>query len=206
MIRFRKVINDAVVLPWGEMPEVNPPTLKGLCTYLKKCPGWGIEGLEGCRSWSDRVIDYGSRAQFMFDEAVPEEDLLWLEKEKRKQMVYFISGHLDVTPEEFKEHYQPKIEEVMGDGGYFVVGDARGTDTLAQEFLKDYGEVTVFHMFENPRNNKGNHPTVSGFSTDEERDTAMTLASDSDIAWVRPGREKSGTAKNLKRRTQVIEM
>lgn len=42
--------------------------------------------------------------------------------------------------------------------------------------------------------------TVGGFESDRVRDEAMTAASDADIAWVRPGREKSGTAKNLKRR------
>ena len=36
--------------------------------------------------------------------------------------------------------------------------------------------------------------------SDEERDLAMSCASTDDIAWVRSGREKSGTAKNINRR------
>jgi hypothetical protein len=107
---------------------------------------------------------------------------------------------LDLTTEEFKEHYQPLIENVIAGKYSYVIGDARGTDTLAQEFLKDYQKVTVYHMLDKPRNNVGDHKTVSGFKSDEERDAAMTLASIHDIAWIRPGREKSGTAKNLKRR------
>jgi hypothetical protein len=54
-------------------------------------------------------------------------------------------------------------------------------------------------MFENPRHNCG-FDSVGGFRTDKARDEAMTENSNKDIAWVRPGREKSGTAKNLKRR------
>jgi ribosomal protein S16 len=55
------------------------------------------------------------------------------------------------------------------------------------------------HMLAAPRNNTG-FPTVGGFATDEERDEAMTLASDVDLAWVRQGRENSGTARNIARR------
>lgn len=122
-------------------------------------------------------------------------------------MVYFISGHLDLTFEEFWEHYVPQIEKALMRGqADFVVGDARGADTLSQTHLSRVRtnthpfSMTVYHMFDSPRNNEGNFPTVGGFSSDQERDEAMTAASDEDIAWVRPGREKSGTANNLKRR------
>jgi hypothetical protein len=43
--------------------------------------------------------------------------------------------------------------------------------------------------------------TIGGFESDEARDAQMTLDSDLDIAWVRPGRKKSGTQKNLDRRS-----
>ena len=65
-----------------------------------------------------------------------------------------------------------------------------------------FQNVVVFHMFDNPRNNAGGFSTAGGFKNDKERDAAMTNNSDADIAWVRPGREKSGTAKNLSRRKQ----
>lgn len=114
-------------------------------------------------------------------------------------MIYFISGHLDLTQQEFDEHYAPRIREVIGTS-LFIIGDARGADAMAQEFvLKNGGRAIVFHMFDSPRNNAG-FPTRGGFETDKERDAAMTKSSDADLAWVRPGREKSGTAKNLKRR------
>lgn len=116
-------------------------------------------------------------------------------------IVAFVSGHLDLSDEEFTAHYLPRIAEVAAQGGRFVVGDARGADLLFQRHALGLGlAVTVFHMFERPRHNVGDFPLVGGFPSDAARDAAMTAASTLDIAWVRPGRERSGTAKNLARR------
>jgi hypothetical protein len=115
-------------------------------------------------------------------------------------MIFFISGHLSLTQDEFDIHYKPFIVEALCHNSSFVVGDAKGADTLAQTYL--FGKtdrVVVYHMFGSPRYNAG-FPTEGGFQSDEERDNAMTDNSDSDIAWVRKGREKSGTQKNLDRR------
>lgn len=113
----------------------------------------------------------------------------------------YVSGHLDLSEEEFAAHYVPKLVEAVARGCRFVVGDARGADLLFQRYAQAQGlSVTVFHMFAGPRNNVGGFPVVGGFATDAARDEAMTAASGFDVAWVRPGRERSGTAKNLKRR------
>ena len=122
---------------------------------------------------------------------------------------FFISGHLDLTPEEFFVHYAPVIlSKASETEASFVVGDARGCDTMAQSFLVELGlahRTTVFHMFDSPRNHvsdgSGNRPRLmGGYRSDSKRDEAMTKASDADIAWVRDGREQSGTAKNIARR------
>ena len=42
--------------------------------------------------------------------------------------------------------------------------------------------------------------TIGGFTGDAERDIAMTNISDEDIAWIKVGGERSGTAQNLMRR------
>jgi hypothetical protein len=126
--------------------------------------------------------------------------------------IYFISGHLDTTPEELQDEYALRLLMLIHEpGSSFVVGDARGTDTWAQSFLGKHipekehaSRVTVFHMFDAPRTNVFGFPTVGGFTSDDERDAAMTLASTHDVAWVRPGREKSGTAKNLARRIGLL--
>ena len=117
---------------------------------------------------------------------------------------YFISGHLDVTVAEFSEHYVPRIAAALAadPDTSFVVGDARGCDLMAQIYLREARalRVQVFHMLDKPRNNVGGFPTMGGFTSDADRDAAMTNSSDKDIAWVRPGRRESGTAANLARR------
>lgn len=117
---------------------------------------------------------------------------------------HFISGHLSLTNSEFDEHYRSVIDNALGRGDSFVVGDARGADARAQNYL--YGKtdkVVVYHMFTEPRNNAG-FKTIGGFASDIERDRQMTADSDCDIAWVRPGRKNSGTQKNIDRRTHSL--
>ncbi|MEM0979737.1 MAG: hypothetical protein AAGH78_05615 [Cyanobacteria bacterium P01_H01_bin.58] len=116
--------------------------------------------------------------------------------------IHFISGHLTLTDAEFEKHYRPAIDKALALGDSFVVGDARGTDAIAQTYLLGKTDaVVVYHMFTNPRNNAG-FKTIGGFNTDEERDAQMTADSDHDIAWVRPDRKQSGTQKNIDRRNQ----
>lgn len=117
---------------------------------------------------------------------------------------YFVSGHLDLTEAEFAEHYVPVLQAAIREGAFFVVGDARGCDRMSQEFLRDEN-VRVFHMLEAPRHNVDDYSTVGGFLNDEDRDAAMTRASHADIAWVRPGRTHSGTARNLTRRAAATK-
>ena len=118
--------------------------------------------------------------------------------------IAFISGHLDLSDDEFFLHYKSKIDEAIDKKHHFVIGDAKGADSMAQRYLSISDEllsyVTVYHMAELPRFIYGNFKLKGGYKSDNERDEAMTLNSTYDIAWVRPGREKSGTAKNLKRR------
>jgi len=115
--------------------------------------------------------------------------------------IYFVSGHLDLTEEEFDLRYVPKLAKAIEVGGSFVVGDARGCDAMAQQWLGARNVyAVVYHMFERPRNLYGNPLLMGGYQTDEERDAAMTRASDHDIAWIRPGRWTSGTARNIARR------
>jgi hypothetical protein len=116
-------------------------------------------------------------------------------------LVAFVSGHLDLTDEEFATHYLPQIAGAVARGCRFIVGDARGADLLFQRHAHAAGlAVTVFHMFDSPRHNAGEFPLRGGYPSDVARDAAMTAESTLDIAWVRPGRERSGTARNLARR------
>ncbi len=89
----------------------------------------------------------------------------------------------------------------------FVVGDCGGVDAMAQDCIHDLNnprfKVVVYHMFDKPRYNPHNYPTVGGFQNDYDRDCAMTMASEEDILWVREGKENSGTAQNSVRREIV---
>ena len=117
-------------------------------------------------------------------------------------MIVFISGHLDLTEEEFQKHYVTLIQKHIDDNDMFLVGDAKGCDLMAQNYISQNADcqIYVYHMHGKPRNNSNNFPVEGGFKSDNERDSSMTDDSDVDIAWVRPGKEESGTAKNLARR------
>lgn len=122
-------------------------------------------------------------------------------------MTYFISGHRDLTWEEFAKWYAPAISRTLStdNTAQFVVGDCEGADRMAQDYLPACGvsfrNITVYHMFKAPRYTAlRSVPTQGGFTSDIERDKAMTEHSDYDIAFIRKGKESSGTAQNILRR------
>lgn len=132
-------------------------------------------------------------------------------------MIHFISGHRDVTEEEFEKYYIPKINEAIREGDTFVVGDYEGVDQMAMNYLMERGaEFKIFHMFDKPRHTPFGHSINfcisgdfdisfrGGFTSDEARDSAMTEISHYDIAFVRPGKWDSGTAENIYRRHEML--
>ena len=123
-------------------------------------------------------------------------------------MIYFISGHRDITKEEFKKYYEPKIQKVLkyDNNAEFVIGDYQGVDIMAQKYLVLLGylnRITVYHMFDKPRNIASPYiSTRGGYKDDIDRDSAMTRDSDFDIAFVREGKVNSGTEQNIIRRAK----
>lgn len=128
-------------------------------------------------------------------------------KETIKNKTYFISGHRDINEEEFTK-YKMKISEVLKEkpDALFVVGDYQGVDIMSQNFLIDElkiepNRITVYHMFDEPRNiNPKITNKIGSFENDEERDAAMTNASFEDIAFIRNHQKLSGTSQNILRR------
>ena len=57
-------------------------------------------------------------------------------------MIYFISGHRDITEEEFKKHYVPLLVEILDSNRYarFVVGDCKGINKTSKNFKWKYKE------------------------------------------------------------------
>lgn len=136
-------------------------------------------------------------------------DMNAAEEEKADvENTYFISGHRDITENEFEFNYIPLIHLALHENpdANFVVGDYYGVDIMAQNYLMDIvgldpSKITVYHMLESPRNiNPRITKTKGGFKSDEERDAAMTAASFKDIALVRDNTKNSGTAQNILRR------
>lgn len=123
---------------------------------------------------------------------------------------FFISGHRNITQEEFDNNYVPAIQKALENkDAYFVIGDYYGTDIMAQNYLIDVlgvdpRRITVYHMFTTPRNkNPKIQNTKGGFTSDSGRDEQMTKDSDYDIAFVRDPKKISGTAENILRRYKL---
>lgn len=133
-------------------------------------------------------------------------------REDEKWITYFVSGHRNITEDEFERSYKPMLEYALNTiaNCKFVIGDCDGVDIMAQNYLVDVlnvepERITVYHMFEKPRNiNPKITNTVGGFTSDDERDEAMTKASFEDIAFVRDIKRLSGTAQNILRRHQLM--
>lgn len=127
--------------------------------------------------------------------------------EEIKNKTVFVSGHRDITEDEFMR-YKSEIASLLDEipDALFVIGDYHGVDIMTQNFLVDElslepERVTVYHMSETPMNiNPKIKNTVGGFISDEERDMAMTANSFRDIAFVREHTKMSGTAQNILRR------
>lgn len=131
-------------------------------------------------------------------------------------MIYFISGHRNLSYEDFERYYIPIIDKVVEEdkNAEFVVGDCNGVDKFAIDYIFRNGSnyLTVYHMSDKPRNIPESEVTPfidllqfrGGFKSDEERDSAMTKDSDFDIAFVKDNRWNSGTAQNIKRRHNII--
>ena len=120
---------------------------------------------------------------------------------------YFISGHRDLTENEFEYYYIPLIQEAISGNpnAKFVIGDFDGCDIMAQNYLvniiDDIANITVYCVGETPRNINPNIIYIkNGFADDREKDIAMTNASFKDIALVRDPKIWSGTGENILRR------
>lgn len=129
-----------------------------------------------------------------------EETAKYITKNNLKAMVLGISGGIDST-------VVAAISKVIctDKEARFVVGDCEGADRMAQDYLSACGvffrDITVYHMFKAPRYlTRSCTLTQGGFTSDVERDAAMTEHSDRDIAFIRKGKESSGTAQNILRR------
>lgn len=120
---------------------------------------------------------------------------------------YFISGHRDITENEFEYYYIPLINEALSENpnAKFIVGDCDGVDIMAQNYLvsiiDDISRITVYCVGDTPKNINSELIYIkNGFNNEREKDTAMTNASFKDIALVRQCEYITGTGENILRR------
>ena len=134
-------------------------------------------------------------------------------------MIYFISGHRDLTPTEFELYYAPAIRNATNydrNSRFVVGGDCIGADEMAIQFLLELGvsssKITIYTTAEEVEGcrlskeiQEHDLRCYTKFATGDLRDMMMTRDSDADIAFVRPGKEDSYTAKNILRRYLMKE-
>lgn len=143
----------------------------------------------------------------------------------------FISGHIDVTSDQFHRHYSLLLDSAITANHNFILSTAKGTDTLALQYLLSQGvdpsHITVYIARPTDPRMGGlvdvGKYTEKGLGVEvvdgwhHERDAEMTMASDYDILWIRPEEETkllygakyragriSGTQKNLERRERLL--
>jgi hypothetical protein len=144
----------------------------------------------------------------------------------------YISGHIDLDEETFFRCYKENIDQAIEAGHWFIVGNARGADELAIQYLKEKGvdksRVLIYYYVRDesdPRQLKKSQlrgfPWSDGFKSYKHRDECATKDSDYDILWVRPAKETeeicktlgipynakriSGTEKNVIRRKKLVK-
>jgi hypothetical protein len=140
--------------------------------------------------------------------------------------VYFVSGHCNLTEDEFNTYYKNKLDQAICESNEnkFVIGNSEGADTMALEYLLEriYPHLITIY-YKKSKNSKSIEYYLGlgvnlyeGFTSYSKRDGRLTEVSDIDIAWVRPTEETiellkkngevynknriSGTELNLRRR------
>lgn len=135
----------------------------------------------------------------------------------------FISGHRNISEEEFETHYKSKIDHfihwINHSDSYlnspkkltFYIGDCDGCDKMAINYiisklsrniklvicsLKEPFEGQIDYSL----CSNDNITVIKEFDTHEDRDTYMTVNTNYDILWIRQNEWGSGTAQNFVRR------
>ncbi len=121
--------------------------------------------------------------------------------------IYFISGHTNLTKEEFNKQYKPLLDNIINDNNTnsFVIGNSEGADKMAFQYLIYKGisiyNITIYYFSKN--NQEDNFyfnykpKIIKGFTSYEKRDAAMTNASDKDILWIRPKEDNKKLLESL---------
>lgn len=132
-------------------------------------------------------------------------------------MIYFISGHEDLTLSEFNIYYFKKLKNIINNDMHarFVIGDNKGVDKMSVNLLLELGvrpyKITIYTTSPTSEDCRLYDEDLTsdckfyvGFESEEDADTTMTKDSDLDVAFIREGKENSSTAMNIMRRYLMI--
>lgn len=120
----------------------------------------------------------------------------------------FISGNNDLSEKQFIQYYLPIITELIKDDNiYFNISDDDGCSEMTQILLnsniKNKNKVSVYCIGDTPKHYVSDRfLCFSGFKTIEERNAAMTFASNMDLHVILPGKGRSSVEDNLCRRNE----
>ena len=128
--------------------------------------------------------------------------------EEQVYNVVFVSGTKDMSEKTFIQYYVPVLQVLIYEFPdiYFVLSDDDGCAVMTQLFLKhvlkDKTKVTIFGCNKTkPKNFADKDFLYSGdFKTIEERNAAMTRASNLDVHYLIKGKGRTECAKNICRR------
>jgi hypothetical protein len=118
----------------------------------------------------------------------------------------FISGNSDINDKKFIQYYLPVITELTKDENvYFNLSDDEGCAEMVQILLsktvKDKSRVAIYCIGDQPKCYiDSEFVCYYGFRTLEERDAAMTMASNMDLHVILSGKGRSAVENNLCRR------
>ena len=137
----------------------------------------------------------------------------------------FISGHTDLTNEEFVKHYVPQLKNALEENDNFLTAYAFGADVKSVDWLLRNGidpkKITVYLLdkyIHKLKTLQELHVNVeTGFGTHLKRDEKLTEDSDYDITWLRSIEDSkhmygtdwskgsvSATEKNILRRERLL--
>jgi len=137
----------------------------------------------------------------------------------------FISGHTDITPDQFVMYYTDQLANAIRDNCRFIMGNAPGADSMALDALLRAGvppaDITVYIFRPDKDFSIGYYQSLCVQTNQDpkwksfrDRDAQMTRDSDYDVYWLRSADEcvalygekyrvrVSGTEANIRRRAK----
>lgn len=123
-------------------------------------------------------------------------------------MRYYITGHRDLSKEEFNRIYLPKINDIIREdsNALFLVGTCEGVDLYTRQYLTKYNIRFQIYGPHHGMDLSNTFTQVYFFPSYEDATKEMIKKSDITIGFIKPGRESSFTALNILKRYTITNL